>query len=95
MDTDYNLLPIAANAVSLRNVSDIDNVSFIIYKQSKEENLVSLQNSLLDRMPIGPLVAACKTSDQAKCVMAMVESISEKNSRNTVSITASRGRVCY
>ena len=43
-------------------------------------------------MPIGPLVSACKTVDQAKCVMAMVESISEKNSKNTVSITASRGR---
>jgi len=47
----------------------------------------------MDRLPIGPLVAACKTVDQAKCVMVMVESISEKNSKNTVSITSSRGRV--
>lgn len=44
-------------------------------------------------MPIGPLIANCKTVDQAKSVMAMVDSISEKNAKNLVSITAGRGRV--
>lgn len=39
------------------------------------------------------LVNECKTLDQAKCVLAMIDSISEKMSKATVSITAGRGRV--
>jgi len=39
------------------------------------------------------LVNECKTLDQAKCVLAMIDSISEKMSKATVSITSGRGRV--
>jgi N-acetyltransferase 10 len=52
-----------------------------------------LKESLKGKAPVGPLVQLCKTIDQAKCVMTMVDSISEKNSKATVSITAARGRV--
>jgi len=64
-----------------------------VFLTEREKELKSLKDSLKNRAPIGALVSLCMTMDQAKCVMAMVESISEKNSKNTVAITASRGRV--
>ena len=53
----------------------------------------SLRNSFKDKPPMGNLLAECKTLDQGKCVLAMIDSISEKMSKETVSITAGRGRV--
>jgi N-acetyltransferase 10 len=58
----------------------------------REKELNILKTSLKDKIPIGNLVNLCKTLDQAKCVMAMVDSISERYSKTTVSITAGRGR---
>ena len=45
-----------------------------------------------DTKPIGNLVARCKTLDQARSVMSMVDTISEKNMKTTLSISAGRGR---
>jgi N-acetyltransferase 10 len=59
----------------------------------RERDLKTLQQSLKDKIPIGNLVTLCKTLDQAKCVMSMVDSISEKSGHATVSINAGRGRV--
>jgi N-acetyltransferase 10 len=47
---------------------------------------------LKDSKPIGNLVAKCKTLDQARSVMSMVDSISEKNLKTTLSLIAGRGR---
>jgi N-acetyltransferase 10 len=41
---------------------------------------------------VGPLVNLCKTLDQAKSVMSLVDCIAEKSFRYTVSLTAGRGR---
>ena len=51
-----------------------------------------LKISLKDTKPIGNLVAKCKTLDQARSVMSMVDSISEKNLKTTLSLNAGRGR---
>lgn len=45
-----------------------------------------------DSKPIGNLVAKCKTLDQARSVMSIVDSISEKNLKTTLSLIAGRGR---
>lgn len=58
----------------------------------QDRELLDLKSSLKDRLPIGPLVQECKTIDQAKCVMSMVDSIAEKAMKSTISITAGRGR---
>ena len=42
--------------------------------------------------PIGLLVNICKTLDQARAVMQIVDTISEKSLKTTVSLTAGRGR---
>ena len=45
-----------------------------------------------DTLPVGLLVSACKTLDQAQAVLTFVDSIAEKTLRSTVTLTASRGR---
>ena len=47
---------------------------------------------LRDTKPIGNLVAKCKTLDQAKSVMQMANTISEKNLKSTIALSAGRGR---
>ena len=38
------------------------------------------------------MVGQCKTLDQAKAVMALLDTISEKNLKSTINLTAGRGR---
>ena len=45
-----------------------------------------------DTKPIGNLVEMCRTYDQATSVMQLVDKISEKSLKGTISLTASRGR---
>ncbi len=42
--------------------------------------------------PAGPLVAKCKSLDQARAVMTFLDAASEKTLRSTVALTAARGR---
>lgn len=42
--------------------------------------------------PAGELVAKCRTLDQARAVVTFLDAASEKTLRNTVALTASRGR---
>jgi N-acetyltransferase 10 len=51
-----------------------------------------LKVQLKDTKPIGNLVKICKTLDQARAVMQIVDTISEKSLKTTVSISAGRGR---
>ena len=57
-----------------------------------DEELKNLKIELKESKPIGNLLEICKTLDQAKVVMEIVDIISEKNSKQTVSLTAGRGR---
>ena len=45
-----------------------------------------------DTKPIGNLIALAKTFDQASSIMQIVDSISEKSLKMTISLTAGRGR---
>jgi N-acetyltransferase 10 len=63
------------------------------YLNEAEKELNTLKASFKDKPPVGNLIGECKTLDQAKCVLSMIDSISEKMSKATVSITAGRGRV--
>jgi N-acetyltransferase 10 len=51
-----------------------------------------LKTSLKDTKPIGNLVNLCRTYDQASSVMQIVDNISEKSMKSTISLTAGRGR---
>jgi N-acetyltransferase 10 len=54
--------------------------------------LKTFQAQVADQKPLGPLVEAAKTLDQAKAVVTFVEAIAEKTLRSTVALTAARGR---
>jgi N-acetyltransferase 10 len=94
VDDELNVLPISSH---IKNIEPVKKNVYLTEDNSlltdRERDLKSLQESLKSKIPIGNLVSLCKTLDQAKCVMSMVDSISEKTSNTTVSINAGRGRV--
>jgi len=54
--------------------------------------LKELCASLRDTQPISQLIECCKTLDQGKVLLKLLDSITDKAFRHTCSITASRGR---
>ena len=63
-----------------------------LYLTDEQRKLKNLKAELKDTKPMGNLVAKCKTLDQAKSVMQMVNTISEKNLKSTIALSAGRGR---
>lgn len=63
-----------------------------LYLTDEQRRLKNLKAELKDSKPIGNLVAKCRTLDQAKSVMSMVNTISEKNLKSTIALSAGRGR---
>ncbi len=93
MDDEMNILPISSHIKAIEPVKkDLNLEEENVFLGEREKELKQLKTQLKDRAPIGKLIETCKTIDQAKCVMAMVDSISEKSMRVTVSINAGRGR---
>lgn len=61
--------------------------------ESLQEQLQDLQKSLEDAdKPLPQLVGCCKTLDQARALLKMIDVITEKGGRGLVSVTAGRGR---
>jgi len=59
---------------------------------AEQKKLKDLKFDLRDTKPIGNLVGMCRTYDQATSVMQLVDKISEKSLKATISLTAGRGR---
>jgi len=93
VDDELNLLPITDN---MKNMSiqekTIDEEEENIFISKREKELNDLKKTLQTKNPIGPLLSLCKTVDQAKAIMLLIDIISEKNPKNTVSLTSGRGR---
>lgn len=95
IDDEMNVLPISSHIENIQPVKkDLDFMQENVFLTEREKDLSELKLQMKDKGPIGCLLEQCKTLDQAKCVMAMVDSISEKSLslRSTISITAGRGR---
>ena len=93
VDDELNLLPITNSMKNMTNIEKIiDEKEKNVFITKREKELNDLKKSLLDKNPIGPLLNLCKTVDQAKAIMCLIDIISEKNNKNTVSITSGRGR---
>ncbi|XP_045597663.1 RNA cytidine acetyltransferase [Procambarus clarkii] len=70
-------------------------VSPVLLDEAKasQVRLLDLQKSLEDGdKPLPQLVSCCKTVDQAKAILKMIDVITERSGRATVSVTAGRGR---
>ena len=93
VDDELNLLPITNNMKNMViEEKSIDESEDNIFISKREKELNDLKKSLQNKNPIGPLLNLCKTVDQAKAIMCLVDVISEKNPKNTVSLTSGRGR---
>ena len=57
-----------------------------------EKELKNLKSSLKETQPVGSLISCARTIDQARAILTFTESISEKDLKTTVALTASRGR---
>ncbi|KAI2606940.1 DUF699-domain-containing protein [Hypoxylon fragiforme] len=86
IDDELNVLPISGG----RGVKPLPPVEES--KSAEEIALEKIKESLRDTQPIGSLVQLAKTKDQADALVTFVEAIAAKTLRNTVSLTAARGR---
>lgn len=89
IDDQLNILPMSSHMANIKPVPpkiQEDGLS------PREQELKDLKESLQDTQPVGVLVDACRTMDQAKAVLKFIEAISEKTLRSTVALTAARGR---
>ena len=98
IDDELNILPLTQAIKDLKEIQlpgmkansegQIEN----LYLTEEQKQLKDLKHSLKDSKPIGNLVALCRTYDQASSVMQIVDNISEKSMKSTISLTAGRGR---
>jgi N-acetyltransferase 10 len=90
IDDELNVLPISGGkGVRPLPPPELDAEAA---KSPSEKELEQTKDSLRDDKPVGPLIQLTKTLDQAKALLTFVDAISEKTLRNTVALTAARGR---
>lgn len=90
VDDELNILPITSGS-SMKSVQkEVDLSQSNAFMGQREKELKELISNADDLNK--SLYALCRTKDQAKCVMDLVDTISEGRDNVTVSITAGRGR---
>lgn len=87
MDDELNILPTSTLVKDIKPVAGSEGK-----ESASAHELSELQESLKDTEPASGLVNMCKTLDQARAVVTFLDAASEKTLRNTVALTASRGR---
>ncbi|XP_060806182.1 RNA cytidine acetyltransferase [Amyelois transitella] len=84
LDDNLTVLPISSKTAQ---VEPVDNVP-----ERVNPKLTELVSSLSDTPPAGPLVALCRTYDQATALVAIINTLADKQSRPPHCLTAARGR---
>lgn len=87
IDDEMNVLP-ALGERHIKRLPPLDPSE----ANPRAAELASVKESLEDVQPASSLVGLTRTVDQAKAVMTFIDSIAEKTLRNTVALTAGRGR---
>ena len=91
IDHELNILNVMRHKIEAKaDEVDINLKNSLITKRAKE--LKDLQDSFEGQVPMSVLVGICKTLDQAKVVMGLLDKLQDKHNTNVVSITAGRGR---
>jgi len=96
-DDELNILPLTSHMKDIAPIELGENVGeggdlSNLYLTEEQKELKTLQSQMKDSKPIGNIVSVCKTLDQARVVMSLVDTISEKTLKTTVALTAGRGR---
>eukprot|EP00439_Symbiodinium_sp_Y106_P049252 s1167_g6.t1 len=99
VDDELNILPLSRHAkaslpsaVKALKDEDEEEGDSERPKTANEKELEELKATTAEAVPLGPIVAASRTLDQAKAVMSFVDAISEKSLNRTMALTAARGR---
>lgn len=96
IDDELNILPLTQAIKDIKPVElpgqKLEGDTSEIYLTTEAKELKDLKISLKNTKPLGNLVEVCKTLDQATSVMQMVDLVSEKSLKSTISLTAGRGR---
>ncbi|PAV80268.1 hypothetical protein WR25_16799 [Diploscapter pachys] len=88
LDDHLNILPISSHINRLESTTVRSQKS----ESSNDEELKTLKEAMKDTKPIGQLLAKCKTADQGKALLRLLDVITEKTLNATCSLTAARGR---
>ena len=90
VDDEMNVLPISGgkNVKPLPPPETADDTATLPHRRE----LKDIKDSLAETQPVGTLVNLARTVDQAKALLTFVDAIADKTLRNTVALTASRGR---
>ncbi|KAL4716997.1 hypothetical protein ACJJTC_001858 [Scirpophaga incertulas] len=84
LDDSLTVLPISSKTAQVEPVN--------VTPERVNPKLTELVSSLSDSPPAGPLVALCKTYDQATALIALINTLADKQSRPPHCLTAARGR---
>ncbi|XP_072945404.1 RNA cytidine acetyltransferase [Epargyreus clarus] len=84
LDDALNVLPISSKTAQVEPVD--------ASPERVNPKLTELVSSLSDTPPAGPLVALCRTYDQATALVALINTLADKQSRPPHCLTAARGR---
>ncbi|CAH2055842.1 unnamed protein product, partial [Iphiclides podalirius] len=84
LDDSLTVLPISSKTAQIEPVD--------VVPEKINPKLTDLISSLSDTPPAGPLVALCRTYDQATALVALINTLADKQSRPPHCLTAARGR---
>lgn len=84
LDDSLMVLPISSKTAQVEPVNTLP--------ERVNPKLTELIQSLSDSPPAGPLVALCRTYDQATALIALINTLADKQSRPPHCLTAARGR---
>ncbi|CAD2221622.1 N-acetyltransferase 10 [Angomonas deanei] len=95
VDDDLTVLPITTamkNYGKNRNKGSFEAELTIKGELKHEAELSGVKEKLRQSTAVGPLVQLCQTLDQAKTVLSLMQSVTEKTLDSTCVVTAGRGR---
>lgn len=84
VNDQLQVLPLSSHNLNIKMSQKVDPVD--------TSELDSLKKNLQDTQPVGSILNCCKTMDQAKVLLKLIEVITEKTLSSTISLTAARGR---
>ncbi|CAJ0592877.1 unnamed protein product [Cylicocyclus nassatus] len=88
VDDQLHILPISGHIQSLEPVQPSVKGAL----SASEAELKALKEGMKDTKPVGPLLNKCRTADQGKVLLRLLDVITDKDLNVTCSITAARGR---
>lgn len=92
LDDELNVLPLSSASRSLAPAPDGGGGGVADPDGAGGGELRELRSRLAEATPAGPLLARCRTADQAKALVVFLDAVGEKTLRSTVALTAGRGR---